>query len=109
MKRAIGNIGLAALLLLAGSSASAQQRTTINPVDLDYRYIGEQINEGFSSRPGAAPAFVRQRDVYYLFLTLAEGYWRSPALIHWASVTPSRWPFGGIVAPAAISDGDRLI
>jgi xylan 1,4-beta-xylosidase len=29
--------------------------------------------------------------------------------MHWRFITPSKWPFGGIVAPAAISDGDRLI
>ena len=52
---------------------------------------------------------VRHKDAYYLFQTLADGYWRSTNLIDWTFITPSRWPFGGIVAPAAVSDGDRLI
>jgi xylan 1,4-beta-xylosidase len=96
-------------LVIAGASADAEQRTTINPVDLDYRYNFEQLNEGISYRTGADPAIVNHKGAYYLFQTLADGYWRSTDLIHWRFVTPSRWPFGGIVAPAVASDGDRLI
>ena len=100
--------------MLAGAAtfsapATAEQRTTINPIDLDYRYNFEQINEGVSYRTGADPAVVNYHGTYYLFLTLADGYWRSNDLIRWTFVTPSRWPFGGIVAPAAAVDGDRLI
>ena len=101
-------------LLLAGAAilstaATAEQSTTINPVDLDYRYNFEQINEAVSYRTGADPAVVNYQGTYYLFLTLADGYWRSNDLMHWSFVIPSRWPFGGIVAPAAAVDGDRLI
>ena len=92
-----------------GASAAAEQRTYINPIDLDYRYNFEQINEGVSYRTGADPAVVNYQGTYYLFLTLADGYWRSRDLIHWTFVTPSRWPFHGIVAPAAWVDGERLI
>lgn len=88
--------------------AEPEQRTYANPIDIDYRYNFEQQNEGISYRTGADPAIVRHRDAYYLFQTLADGYWRSTDLIHWHFVTPSRWPFNGLVAPAVWSDGERL-
>jgi hypothetical protein len=94
---------------LMSARADAQQRTYINPLDLDYRYNWEQTGEGISYRTGADPVVVRHRDAYYLFQTLADGYWRSTDLIHWAFITPSKWPNEGVVAPAAISDGERLI
>lgn len=99
----------ATAMALAATPASAQKRTYINPIDVDYRYNWEQTNQGISYRTGADPVIVRHKDAYYLFQTLADGYWRSTNLIDWSFITPSRWPFGGIVAPAVISDGDRLI
>src|SRR6266498_5304294 len=103
--RKSGIMAATSAVLLAAASASAQQRTTINPVDLDYHYNFEQINEGVSYRTGADPAIVNHQGVYYLFLTLADGYWRSTDLIDWQFVTPSRWPMQGIVAPAVWSEG----
>jgi hypothetical protein len=94
---------------LQASSAGAEQRTYINPIDVDYRYNWEQTNAGISYRTGADPVVVRHKGAYYLFETLADGYWRSTDLIHWSFIKPSMWPFGGIVAPAVASDGDRLI
>ena len=99
----------ATVLAFAASPAAAQKRTYINPVDVDYRYNWEQADRGVSYRTGADPVIVRHKGAYYLFMTLADGYWRSTDLIDWTFITPSRWPFGGIVAPAAYSDGDRLI
>lgn len=104
-----------ALLLMALSAGLATaaeppgRRTYANPVDVDYRYNFEQINEGISYRTGADPVIVRHKDAYYLFQTLADGYWRSTNLLDWRFVTPSRWPVESIVAPAVTSDGDRLI
>ena len=94
--------------LLASTSAGAQQRTYANPIDIDYRYNWEQTNEGISYRTGADPAVVRHKGAFYLFQTLADGYWRSTDLIHWTFITPSRWPIRGVVAPAVWSDGERL-
>ena len=107
---AIKPLLLAATVLAMGAQpAAAQKRTYINPVDVDYRYNWEQTESGVSYRTGADPVIVRHKGAYYLFMTLADGYWRSTDLIDWTFITPSRWPFGGIVAPAAYSDGDRLI
>src|SRR3954469_9166019 len=101
-------LGLAGAVV-AGSAVSAEQHTTINPVDIDYRYNFEELNEGISYRTGADPAIVNHKGVYYLFETLADGYWRSTDLMHWQFVTPSRWPMQSIVAPAVWSDGTRII
>ena len=99
------------LSALVGGAFAAEppRRTYANPVDVDYRYNFEQINEGISYRTGADPVIVGHQDAYYLFMTLADGYWRSTNLLDWKFITPSRWPFASVVAPAAISDGDRLI
>jgi xylan 1,4-beta-xylosidase len=104
-----------ALILLAGSVGMAAQaapptrHSYINPLDLDYRYNFEQVNEGVSYRTGADPAIVDHKGVYYLFLTLADGYWRSTDLVRWDFVTPSRWPLQSIVAPAVWSDGEKIV
>ncbi len=96
--------------LVSGTfAADTSRRTYANPVDVDYRYNFEQVNEQISYRTGADPVIVRHKDAYYLFMTLADGYWRSTNLLDWKFITPSRWPFESVVAPAAISDGDRLL
>jgi beta-xylosidase len=84
------------------------QHTYANPIDIDYRYNFEQVNEGISYRTGADPAVVQHQGAYYLFETLADGYWRSTDLVNWHFIKPSRWPFRSIVAPAVWSDGKRL-
>jgi xylan 1,4-beta-xylosidase len=104
----------AAWMVLSGvvagvPAADAPRRTYANPVDVDYRYNFEQVNQQISYRTGADPVIVRHKDAYYLFMTLADGYWRSTNLLDWNFITPSRWPFASVVAPAAISDGERLV
>lgn len=101
---------LALIALIAAASAAAQpgKRSYANPIDIDYRYNFEQVNEGISYRTGADPAIVRHKGVYYLFQTLADGYWRSANLVDWTFITPSRWENDSFVAPAAWSDGERL-
>jgi hypothetical protein len=90
-------------------AADETRRTYANPVDIDYRYNFEQVNEQISYRTGADPVIVPHQGAYYLFLTLADGYWRSTDLLDWKFIAPSQWPLTGVVAPAANSDGDRLI
>ena len=101
-----------ASLAVACASAAAQssgRRTYINPIDIEYKYNWEPLNEGVSYRSGADPAVVNHRGAYYLFSTVSGGYWRSTDLVHWTFIVPSRWPFDDIVAPAAISFGDTLL
>jgi xylan 1,4-beta-xylosidase len=113
----VSKAGLAALASLAPALAAASapaavpasgRHTYANPIDIDYRYNWEQANEGISYRTGADPAIVRFKGAYYLFQTLADGYWRSTDLVSWHFVKPSRWPFRGIVAPAVWTDADHL-
>jgi len=101
---------IAAILSSPAFAAHAARvgRTWTNPIDIDYRYNYEQMNKGISYRTGADPAFVRYHDEYYLFQTLADGYWRSKDLVHWNFVKPDRWPFNGPVAPATLVAGDKL-
>ena len=98
-------------LIIAAFNASAQTggtRTYANPIDIDYRYNFEQLNQGISYRSGADPVIVVHRGEYYLFETIGEGYWRSRDLGTWEHITPSRWPLGDIVAPAALSVRDTI-
>ncbi|WP_216073675.1 hypothetical protein, partial [Acinetobacter baumannii] len=67
------------------------------------------MNEGISYRTGADPAVVTFKGKYYLFQTLADGYWSSSDLVHWKFITPSRWPMRSIVAPAVWTDAERII
>ncbi len=99
------------LIALAGAPALAQPgggSTYCNPLDIDYKYNFEQQNRQISYRSGADPVIIRHKDAYYLFGTIAGGYWRSTDLAQWDFIEPSRWPFEDIVAPAAISARDTL-
>ncbi|GAA0737518.1 family 43 glycosylhydrolase [Sphingomonas japonica] len=102
-------IGLAAASLVLAPPASAQAvKTYANPIDIDYCYNFEQEDRGISFRTGADPAIVRYKDEYYLFQTLADGYWRSADLVDWQFIKPSKWPYDSVIAPAAWVDGDKL-
>ncbi|HEY8794038.1 MAG TPA: discoidin domain-containing protein [Gemmatimonadaceae bacterium] len=106
MHAAIGVAVFAALSSVRAQSSGI--RTYCNPIDIDYKYNFEQLNAGISYRSGADPVIVRQVDEYFLFETVAGGYWRSRDLIHWKFVVPSRWPFEDVVAPAALSVRDTM-
>lgn len=96
---------LAAAMLLAATSGIT---TYCNPIDLDYQYNFEQLNQNISYRSGADPVVVLHEGEYYLFATIAGGWWHSPDLIRWKRIVPERWPVEDIVAPAAMSDGETV-
>jgi hypothetical protein len=85
------------------------QKTYCNPMDINYRYNFEQLNENISYRSGADPVIVNHKGEYYLFVTISGGYWHSKDLVNWNFITPSRWPFEDMCAPAAISYQDTLL
>lgn len=111
MDRRLAGFATTALTLLLAMPVSGQAlrgRTYINPLDIDYKYNFEQLNEGISYRSGADPVIVNHRGEYFLFVTVSGGYWHSKDLRDWRFVRPSRWPFEDIVAPAALSVRDTL-
>ena len=79
-----------ALLPALGNAQSDGIHTYANPLDINYQYNFEQLNQGISYRSGADPVIVPHRDAYYLFATVSGGYWHSEDLIHWRYVTPTR-------------------
>lgn len=102
-------VALSMAVTVSVAEAQPARRTYANPVDLDYKYNFEQQNTSVSYRTGADPVFVRHGDWWLLFITLQDGYWRSKTLLDWEFVRPNLLPFEGNVAPAAVSDGDKLI
>jgi xylan 1,4-beta-xylosidase len=102
------SFALPLLLTATAATQSSGIRTYANPIDIDYKYNFEQLNERISYRSGADPVIVNHRGEYYLFATIANGYWHSRDLINWRFVVPSRWPFEDVVAPAALSVRDTV-
>ncbi len=100
---------LLATTVVRASAQSSGVRTYANPIDVDYKYNWEQLQQGISYRSGADPVIVNHRGEYFLFVTVSGGYWHSTDLVRWRFVTPSRWPFEDVVAPAALSFGDTLL
>src|SRR5689334_12757547 len=78
------------------------------PIDLDYRYSYEQLNESISYRTGADPVVIRYHDAYYLFATLAPGYWMSTDLAQWRFVKADTWPLDQPVAAAVAVIDDKV-
>ena len=97
------------LLLVVNFCSSAQGQTTYcNPMDIDYKYNFEQLNENVSYRSGADPVIVNHKGEYFLFVTISGGYWHSKDMLNWKYLTANRWPFEDMCAPAAVSVHDTL-
>jgi len=95
-------------LIFSANAQHAHQKTYCNPMDIGYRYNWEQINKNISYRSAADPVITPYKGEYYLFATISGGYWKSPDMINWKYIVPSRWPMEDICAPAAISVRDTL-
>jgi hypothetical protein len=81
----------------------ATQKTYCNPMDINYRYNYEQLNDSISYRSGADPVIVNHKGEYYLFVTISGGYWHSKDLVNWKYIVPDKWPMEDMCAPAAIN------
>ncbi len=100
---------LSTLIFTSGYRLAGQGNLSYcNPLDIDYKYNFEQLNEGISYRSGADPVIVPHRNGYALFVTISGGWWYSEDLRNWQFVKPSMWPMEDICAPAALSVRDTL-
>lgn len=95
-----------AVTMIAGVSDAAGGTTYCNPLDLDYQYNSEQ--RAISYRSGADPVIINHNGEYYLFGTIANGFWHSKDLRDWRHVRPANWPARDMVAPAALSAKGKL-
>jgi xylan 1,4-beta-xylosidase len=82
--------------------------TYCNPLDVSYQYNFEQKARNISYRSGADPVLINHRGEYYLFSTIAGGFWHSTNLRDWRHVKPAGWHDRDMVAPAALSAKDKL-
>jgi xylan 1,4-beta-xylosidase len=104
---------LIGFLVFAGMTGMAyaqapEQKTYCNPMDINYRYNYEQLNDSISYRSGADPVIVNHKGEYFLFATISGGYWHSKDLVNWRYITPDKWPMEDMCAPAALSVRDTL-
>ena len=84
------------------------QKTYCNPMDINYRYNYEQLNDSISYRSGADPVIINHKGEYFLFVTISGGYWHSKDLVNWNYIIPDKWPMEDMCAPAALSVRDTL-
>ncbi len=96
------------LPVVAVAQSSSGIKTYCNPVDINYRYNYEQLNDSISYRSGADPVIVNHKNEYYMFVTISGGWWHSKDLLHWNYVVPDKWPMEDMCAPAAMSVRDTL-
>src|SRR5690348_12560299 len=96
------------LPVIAFSQSNSGIKTYCNPVDINYRYNYEQLNDSISYRSGADPVIINHKNEYYMFVTISGGWWHSKDLLHWNYVVPDKWPMEDMCAPAAMSVRDTL-
>ncbi|MGZ8919551.1 MAG: family 43 glycosylhydrolase, partial [Limisphaerales bacterium] len=92
---------------LFGAQAATGE-TYCNPLDLDYKYNFEEQWRDISYRSGADPVLINHGGEYFLFSTIAGGYWHSKDLRTWRHVKPEGWPEKDMVAPAALSAKGKI-
>ncbi|WP_369411804.1 discoidin domain-containing protein [Chryseolinea lacunae] len=103
----VRSIMLGLIASVAGCPVEAQ-KTYCNPIDIDYKYNYEQLNDSISYRSGADPVIVNHKGTYFLFVTISGGYWHSYDLLQWHYIVPDKWPMEDMCAPAAMSVKDTL-
>lgn len=101
--------------LLITVTATAQQKTYCNPINLDYGYTPiPNFSEWGRHRATADPVVVNYKGDYYLFSTNQWGYWWSSDMINWKFVSrkflrPWNEGYDELCAPAVGIIGDTMI
>jgi len=96
-------------------SASAQQKTYCNPVNIDYGYTPiPNFTEWGKHRATADPVIVNYKNEYYLFSTNQWGYWWSKDMLNWNFISkkflrPWNEGYDELCAPAVGIIGDTMI
>ena len=98
------------------SSASAQQKTYCNPINIDYGYTPiPNFSEWGRHRATADPVIVLYKNDYYLFSTNQWGYWWSSDMLNWNFISKKflrPWntnTYDELCAPAVGIIGDTMI
>jgi xylan 1,4-beta-xylosidase len=98
------------------SSASAQQKTYCNPINIDYGYTPiPNFSEWGRHRATADPVIVLYKNDYYLFSTNQWGYWWSSDMLNWNFISKKflrPWntnTYDELCAPAVGIVGDTMI
>lgn len=95
-------------IAMCSRSLLAAEGTYCNPLDLDYKYNFEEKWRNISYRSGADPVLLNHGGEYFLFSTIAGGYWHSKDLRSWRHIKPEGWPEKDVVAPAALSAKGKI-
>ncbi len=103
------------IAMLLAYTATAQQRTYCNPINIDYGYTPiPNFSEWGRHRATADPVIVNYKGDYYLFSTNQWGYWWSSDMLNWNFISrkflrPWNKSFDELCAPAVGVIGDTMI
>ena len=104
------------MAMLLAYTATAQQRTYCNPINIDYGYTPiPNFSEWGRHRATADPVIVNYKGDYYLFSTNQWGYWWSSDMLNWNFISKKflrPWNAGvydELCAPGVGIVGDTMI
>jgi xylan 1,4-beta-xylosidase len=96
-------------------SATAQQITYCNPLNIDYGYTPiPNFSEAGRHRATADPVITMYQGDYFLFSTNQQGYWWSSDMLNWhfihrSFLKPYHHVYDDLCAPATLVLGDTLL
>ncbi|HYD52787.1 MAG TPA: family 43 glycosylhydrolase [Gemmatimonadaceae bacterium] len=94
-------LSLLALPLALPAQRVAPNSTFANPLNLEYRFMGDSL----SWRQAADPVIVPHAGRYFLFASRSGGYWHSTDLREWTHVVPEGLPIEDYAPALLVLDG----